>query len=111
MGELLILAKKAGADPEKVVTAIQGGAAQCWTLDVKPERLFVGNRNPGFKAYMQAKDLGIVVDTAKEYGIPIPSTSVNTQLYNAMLEMGMRELDNSAVVGVIESLANVDLLG
>ncbi len=111
MGELLILAKKAGADPEKVVAAIQGGAAQCWTLDVKPERLFSGNRNPGFKAYMQAKDLGIVVDTAKEYGIPIPSTSVNTQLFNAMLEMGMRELDNSAVVAVIESLANVELLG
>ncbi len=110
LGELLILAKKAGADPEKVVAAIQGGAAQCWTLDVKPERLFAGNREPGFKAYMQAKDLGIVVDTAREYGIPMPSTSVNTQLFNAMLEMGMRELDNSAVVGVIESLANVKLL-
>ncbi len=110
MGELLILAKKAGADPEKVVAAIQGGAAQCWALDVKPERLFAGNRNPGFKAYMQAKDLGIVVDTAREYGIPMPSTSVNTQMFNAMLEMGMSELDNSAVVGVIESLANVKLL-
>lgn len=110
MGELLILAKKAGADPEKVIAAIQGGAAQCWALDVKPERLFAGNRKPGFKAYMQAKDLGIVVDTAREYGIPMPSTSVNTQLFNAMLEMGMRELDNSAVIGVIESLANQKLL-
>ncbi len=110
MGELLILAKKAGADPEKVVAAIQGGAAQCWALDVKPERLFAGNRNPGFKAYMQAKDLAIVVDTAREYGIPMPGNAVNTQLFNAMLEMGMREMDNSAVVGVIESLANVKLL-
>jgi 2-hydroxy-3-oxopropionate reductase len=110
MGELLILAKKAGADPEKVVAAIQGGAAQCWALDVKPERLFDGNRNPGFKAYMQAKDLGIVMDTAREYGISMPSTSVNTQLFNAMLQMGMAELDNSAVVGVIEALSNVELL-
>jgi 2-hydroxy-3-oxopropionate reductase len=110
MGELLILAKKAGADPEKVVTAIQGGAAQCWALDVKPERLFADNRKPGFKAYMQAKDLGIVMDTAREYGIPIPSTAANTQMFNAMLEMGMRELDNSAVIGVIEALANQKLL-
>ena len=110
MGELLILAKKAGADPEKVIAAIQGGAAQCWALDVKPARLFVGNRNPGFKAYMQAKDLGIVMDTAREYGAPMPSAAVNTQLFNAMLEMEMRELDNSAVIGVIESLANVELL-
>ncbi|MFN2236115.1 MAG: NAD(P)-dependent oxidoreductase [Anaerolineales bacterium] len=110
MGELLILAKKAGADPEKVVAAIQGGAAQCWALDVKPERLFAGNRKPGFKAYMQAKDLGIVVDTAREYGIPMPSTAVNTQMFDAMLEMGMREQDNSAVIGVIEALANQKLL-
>jgi 2-hydroxy-3-oxopropionate reductase len=110
MGELLILAKKAGADPEKVIAAIQGGAAQCWTLDVKPERLFADNRNPGFKAYMQAKDLGIVMDTAREYGIPMPSCSIHTQLFDAMLEMGMRDMDNSAVVGVIESLANEKLL-
>jgi 2-hydroxy-3-oxopropionate reductase len=110
MGELLILARKAGADPQKVVSAIQGGAAQCWTLDVKPERLFSGNRAPGFKAFMQAKDLGIVMDTAREYGIPLPATSVNTQLFNAMLQMGMAELDNSAVIGVIETLSNVQLL-
>ncbi len=109
MGELLVLAQKAGADPKKVVQAIKGGAAACWALDNKPQRLFVGNRNPGFKAYMQAKDLGIVMDTAREYGISLPSAAVNTQLFNAMLEMGMRELDNSAVLGVIEALSGTEL--
>ena len=109
MGELLILAQKAGADPQKVVQAIRGGAAGCWTLDNKPQRLFAGNREPGFKAYMQAKDLGIVMDTAREYGVPLPSAAVHTQLFNAMLEMGMRELDNSAVLGVIENLAGSKL--
>ena len=58
---------------------------------------------------MQAKDLGIVMDTAREYGVSLPSSAVNTQLFNAMLEMGMRELDNSAVIGVIEKLAGVEL--
>jgi len=110
MGELMILAKKAGADPEKVVAAIQGGAAQCWALDIKPERLFAGNRQPGFKAYMQAKDLGIVMDTAREYGVPIPAAALHTQLFDAMLQMGMAELDNSAVIGVLESLADMTLL-
>lgn len=109
MGELLILSQKAGADPAKVIEAICSGAAQCWTLDNKPHRLFDGNRSPGFKAYMQAKDLGIVMDTAKEYGVVLPSTAVNTQLFNAMLEMGMEELDNSAVIGVIESLCGIKL--
>ena len=110
MGELLILAKKAGADPEKVAQAIKGGAAQCWSLDVKTPRLFEGNRQPGFKAYMQAKDLGIVMDTARQYGIPLPGTAANTQLFQAMLEMGMKDLDNSAVIGVIETLANTKLI-
>jgi 2-hydroxy-3-oxopropionate reductase len=110
MGELLIFARKAGVDPQKVVDAIKGGAAQCWSLDVKPPRLFDGNRQPGFKAYMQAKDLNIVIETAREYGAPLPATAENTQLFNAMLQMGMAELDNSAVVGVIEQLAGIKLL-
>jgi len=110
LGELLILAQKAGADPEKVVEAIRGGAAGCWTLENKPQRLFAGNRNPGFKAYMQAKDLGIVMDTAREYGVSLPTTALNTQLFNAMLEMGLQELDNSAIVGVIEKLSGVELV-
>jgi 2-hydroxy-3-oxopropionate reductase len=110
MAELLIFARKAGADPQKVVEAIKGGAAQCWTLDVKPPRLFSGNRSPGFKARMQAKDLNIILETAHEYGIPLPSAAVDTQLFNAMVEMHMGDLDNSAVVGVIEALANAKLL-
>ncbi len=109
MAELLIVAQKAGADPQKVVQAIKGGAAQCWALDIKPPRLFEGNREPGFKAYMQAKDLNIVLDTAREYGVPVPGTAANTQLFSAMLEMGMGDLDNSAVLGVIEALAGEKL--
>jgi 2-hydroxy-3-oxopropionate reductase len=109
MGELLVFAQKAGADAEKVVEAIRGGAAQCWTLDVKPPRLFKGERGPGFKAYMQAKDLDIVLDTAREYGVPLPSTAVNAQLFHAMLEMGLGELDNSAVLGILETLAGIQL--
>ncbi|GAB4504263.1 MAG: NAD(P)-dependent oxidoreductase [Anaerolineales bacterium] len=110
MGELMIFSRKAGVDPRKVVDAIKAGAAQCWTLDVKPPRLFEGNRQPGFKAYMQAKDLNIVMETAREYGIPLPAAAEHTQLFNAMLQMGMAELDNSAVIGVIEALAGVGLL-
>jgi 2-hydroxy-3-oxopropionate reductase len=109
LAEALITAQKAGVDPSRVVDAIKGGAAQMWTLDVKPPRLFAGNRGPGFKAYMQHKDMGIVMDTAKTYGIPLPLSAVITQLYTAMLEQGNRELDNSAVISVYESLTGVKL--
>ena len=110
MGELLVFSKKAGVDPRKVVEAIKGGAAQCWTLDVKPPRLFDGNRSPGFKAYMQLKDLRIVLDTAQEYDIPVSGTAENTRLFQEMVEAGMGELDNSAVVGVIEKKAGVEIV-
>jgi 2-hydroxy-3-oxopropionate reductase len=110
MGELLLFSRKAGVDPRKVVDAIRGGAAQCWTLDVKPPRLFVGNRGPGFKAHMQLKDLRIIMDTAREYGMPLPTTAENAKLYEKMIEMGMGELDNSAVLGVLEKMAQMNLL-
>jgi 2-hydroxy-3-oxopropionate reductase len=109
LAEALITAQKAGVDPSRVVDAIKGGAAQMWTLDVKPPRLFAGNRTPGFKAHMQHKDLGIVLDTGKTYGIPLPLTAVIQQLFTTMLEQGWSEQDNSAVVGVYEMLANVKL--
>jgi 2-hydroxy-3-oxopropionate reductase len=54
--------------------------------------------------------LNIVLETAREYGIPLPSTAVDSQLFNSMLQIGMRELDNSAVLGVIEHLAGMNLL-
>ncbi len=110
MGELLVFSKKAGVDPRKVVDAIKGGAAQCWTLDVKPPRLFDGNRNPGFKARMQLKDLKIILETAQEYDIPISGAIANTKLFQQMIDAGMGELDNSAVVGVIEKLAGVEIV-
>lgn len=110
MGELLVFAKKAGVDPKKVVEAIKGGAAQCWTLDVKPPRLFDGNRNPGFKAHMQLKDLRIIEETAREYDIPISGTAENKKLFQQMIDLGLGELDNSAVVGVMEKLAGIEII-
>ena len=110
MGELLVFSKKAGVDPRKVVDAIKAGAAQCWALDIKPPRLFDGNRKPGFKSYIQLKDMNIVLETAKEYDVPISGTVENTKLYQQMIDMGMGELDNSAIVGVIEKLAGVEIV-
>ncbi|MBN2387090.1 MAG: NAD-binding protein [Anaerolineales bacterium] len=110
LAELLILAQKAGADPVKVVAAIKGGAAQCWTLDTKPPRLFAGNRQPGFKAHLHLKDLNIIMDTAREYGVALPMTAEVTQLFSAMVGMGLGDIDNSAVVAVYERLTGVHLL-
>ena len=72
--------------------------------------MFDGNRNPGFKAHMQLKDLKIILDTAQEYEIPVSGTAENARLFQQMIDLGMGELDNSAVVGVIEVKAGVNIL-
>ncbi len=59
---------------------------------------------------MQHKDLGIVLDTARAYGMPLPVTAVIMQLFESMLCTGKRELDNSAVIGVLEELAGERLI-
>lgn len=107
MGELLVLAQKAGVDPFKVVEAIRGGAAQCWTLDHKPQRLAQGIRTPGFKARMQLKDLNIALETGKTYESPLPLTEIAAEVFRHMVENGDGELDNSAVLSVFERIANV----
>lgn len=106
LGEILVFAEKSGVDAATVCEAIKGGAAQCWTLDVKPDRLFAGNREPGFKAALQSKDLSIVMDSAREAGAPLPATAVAAQLFQSMVQCGEGDLDNSAVVGVIERMGN-----
>ncbi len=107
MAEALVLAQKSGVDPRKVVQAISRGAAQCWALDNKPDRIFRRELGPGFKAHMQHKDINIVLDTGNAYGVPLPITAAVQQLYRAMLAAGNGELDNSAVITVLEALADV----
>ena len=107
MAEALVLAQKSGVDPQRVVSAISRGAAQCWALDNKAPRIFRRELGPGFKAYMQHKDLNIVLDTGNAYGVPLPMTAVAQQLYRAMLAAGNEGLDNSAVITVLEALAGV----
>jgi len=109
MGELIIFAQKCGTDPRKVVEAVSAGSARCWALDVKPKRLFEGNRTPGFKANLQLKDLGIVMETAHTYGVSLPGTAISNQLFQAMVDNGMGELDNSGVIAIIEMLAGAKL--
>lgn len=102
--ELMLFAQKSGVDVARVIEAIRDGAAQCWTLDNKPQRLLAGNRNPGFKSRLQAKDLNIVMETAREYEAILPGTAINAQLFNAMVAAGNGDLDNSAVIHIIEGL-------
>ena len=107
IGEALVLAKKAGIDPELVFNAIRGGLAGSNALEAKAPMIMEGNFNPGFRIRLHQKDLHNALLTGKELGVPLPVTSLVQQMLGALINKGSGESDHSAIVTFIEDLANV----
>lgn len=107
VGEALVLATKAGVDPSKVREALLGGFAQSRVLDVHGQRMLEHNFKPGFRTNLHFKDLGIALAAGKEYAVPLPVTAAVLQMMNAMLAAGKGSLDHSALVTLIEEMAQV----
>ncbi|MCX7707754.1 MAG: 2-hydroxy-3-oxopropionate reductase [Anaerolineae bacterium] len=109
VSEALVLAAKAGVDPARVREALLGGFAQSRILDLHGNRMLQRNFQPGFKAKLHRKDLSIILDTARELGVALPATGVVTELMNALIARGGGELDHSALVTVLETLADAQV--
>lgn len=109
MSEALVLAAKSGLDPARVVEVLSSGAARCWALEVRAPKVLRRELAPGFKASLQYKDLNIVAEAARALGVPMPVTSVVRELYHAMIVAGDGDLDNSAVITVLERLAGTEV--
>ncbi len=106
VSEALLLAHRAGADLEAVLAAISGGAASCWSLNERAPDVIRGNFEPGFFSSYQYKDLRIATQAGEEFGVPMPETQVAHEMYKAMEEMGKGRDDHSAVIQVIETMAD-----
>jgi 2-hydroxy-3-oxopropionate reductase len=106
VAEALLLAHRAGADLQAVLDAISGGAASCWSLHERAPRVIRGNFDPGFFSSYQYKDLRIATDAGEEFGVPMPATQIVHDMYKAMEEMGHGRDDHSAVIQVIETMAD-----
>jgi 2-hydroxy-3-oxopropionate reductase len=108
VSEAFALCRRAGVDPAKVRSALLGGFASSRVLDLHGERILEGNYEPGFKAWMYAKDLRIASATLNEHDIPAPVSAVVLQLVNAMMAAGRGDLDASALATVVFDLAHLD---
>jgi len=109
VGEALVLAKKAGVDPAKVRQALLGGFAQSKILEAHGQKMLERNFNPGFRIRLHEKDMKIALAAGSEYGVPLMVSSVVGQMMTAMKGMGLADLDHSALVKLIESLAKKEL--
>ena len=106
VGEALVFASKAGADPAKVRQALMGGFASSRILEVHGERMIKRTFAPGFRIQLHQKDLNLALQGARELGVSLPQTANAAQLMNACAANGMGELDHSALVRALEIMAN-----
>ena len=109
VGEALLFASKAGADPAKVRQALMGGFASSRILEVHGERMIKRTFNPGFRIGLHQKDLNLALAGAKAIGVALPQTAGAAQLMGACAANGWDQLDHSALVKALELMANHDI--
>jgi 2-hydroxy-3-oxopropionate reductase len=106
VGEALLFASKAGADPARVRQALMGGFASSRILEVHGERMIKRNFEPGFRIELHQKDLGLALNGARELQVALPVTATCAQLFNACAAAGGAKWDHSGMVRALEGMAN-----
>jgi 2-hydroxy-3-oxopropionate reductase len=109
LGEALVLGSKAGVDPRAIVEALGGGLAASRVLEVRGPKLLARDFAPGFKLDLHAKDLAIVLETARELDMPLPGAALVAELFEAERDRGRGEADNSTIVRALEALAGHEI--
>jgi len=107
LGEALTLARKAGLDRELTLKALGGGLAGSKCLEQKTANYVSGTYKPGFKIDLHFKDLGLIMESSRALGVPLPATAVVQELFNAMRVKGRGGLDHSGVITLLEELAGL----
>jgi len=105
VGEALLFASKAGADPALVRQALMGGFASSRILEVHGERMVKRNFEPGFRIELHQKDLNLALEGARALGVSLPATATAQQLFNACVAHGGKAWDHSAMVKALELTA------
>lgn len=105
VGEALLFASKAGADPARVREALMGGFASSRILEVHGERMIKRTFDPGFRIELHQKDLSLALEGARKLGIALPNTAAAAQLFNVCAANGGKAWDHSAMVRALELMA------
>lgn len=106
VGEALLFASKAGADPARVREALMGGFASSRILEIHGERMVKRSFEPGFRIELHQKDLNLALSNARQMGISLPATATAQELFNSCAAHGGAAWDHSALVRALEMMAN-----
>ena len=109
VGEALLFASKAGADPAKVREALMGGFASSKILEVHGERMINRTFDPGFRIALHQKDLNLALSGARALNISLPNTATAQELFNSCAAHGGSAWDHSAMVRALEMMADHEI--
>ena len=110
LSEALILAKKAGVDPELVFQAIRGGLAGSTVMDAKAPMMLQGNDKPGFKIDLHIKDLNNALDCAHSVGAPVPMTASVQEIFQWLHNNDCGQDDHSSIIKYYKKLTGIESL-
>jgi 2-hydroxy-3-oxopropionate reductase len=109
VGEALLFASKAGADPAQVRKALLGGFASSRILEVHGERMINREFDPGFRIELHQKDLNLALAGARALKISLPNSATCQELFNACAAHGGARWDHSAMVKALEWMAQHEI--
>ena len=101
----MMLAKRAGTDPEKVFNAIKSGLAGSTVMNAKTPMILADNFKPGFRIDLHIKDLTNAVETGEAFDSPLPLTKEILAVLKTLSAEGDGSCDHSAIAKHYEKLA------
>lgn len=107
VAEGIVLAMKAGLDPNDVVAALMGGAANSWVLQNRSTAMIDNHYPLGFKLALHRKDLAIALDLARSVGAALPVGALSAALEDGLVSQGHGDDDISALARAIRLLSGL----
>ena len=109
IGEAMVLAKKAGLEPELWWKVMKGGAADSFVLQHDVPSIFSGHYDPSFRLELALKDLDLIQDLIKEYGTRSELTQACHERFQEAANRYGDEAGEMTVCKLIEEDANINL--
>ncbi|HEX9132462.1 MAG TPA: 2-hydroxy-3-oxopropionate reductase [Ktedonobacteraceae bacterium] len=105
VSEALVLGSRAGVDPAKILQVLNGGLAANRVIELRGASMLAHDFAPGGRIKTHHKDLGIILELGRMYGVSLPVTALVDQMFASLVTRGRGDLDHTALLTYLEDLA------
>lgn len=109
VSEALVLGSKAGANLKTLYDVIKTSSGNSWAFEMKALNMIKKEFEPGFRIWLQCKDLGLAAEMSSNYGLPTPLLAYSYEIFKSAKLMGFEDLDHSAIIKFTEKISNLEI--